>query len=101
KDEELADAIKTTNSKLENLEQEKQDLTDDFSKYKGEINQQTAQTQQDLESLEEEYTRQTRILNEKITENQDRLDDYEEEQQNIKLNQKKLDVEFREMLEEV
>src|SRR6185295_13571495 len=54
KDEELNEAIKTTNTKLETLQQEKFDLADDFSKYQGQINQQTAQTQQELENLETE-----------------------------------------------
>jgi len=87
KDEELTEAIKTTNTKLETLQQEKHDLADDFSKYQGQINQQTSQTQQELENLEAEYNQQTKSLNTKIADQQDRLDDYEEELVNvIKLN---------------
>jgi chromosome segregation ATPase len=101
KDQELTEAIKTTNLKLENLNQEKLDLANDFSKYQGQINQQTAQTQQDLESLETEYTKQTESLNIKIADNQDRLDDYEEELANTRIEQTKLNHQFQELTEEV
>lgn len=125
KDQELADAIKTTNTKLNDLAQKKQDLDDNFKKHQqkfeqqaaqtqqnldqltdnlsqlqGQLNQKTAQTQQDFESLEQEYIRQTRALNAKIADHQDRLEDYAEEQFNLKFAQRKLDVEFRTILDE-
>ncbi|CAH1760039.1 9991_t:CDS:2 [Entrophospora sp. SA101] len=66
------------------------------------LQQQDAKFTQEInfESLEQEYTRQTKTLNAKIADHQDRLEDYQEELNHTKLAQKKLDHEFRDILED-
>ncbi|CAG8551176.1 383_t:CDS:2 [Paraglomus brasilianum] len=84
---EVKDKIKFTNTNLENLRKEKEELADEQLRFKNQIDQKTVQTQQSFEDLEAEYQCKTKILEAQIEDNQETIEEFNEQLNNFQREQ--------------
>lgn len=99
--DEFKDQIKETKVEIKNLRQEQEELAQDQEKFKAKVEERSARTEQAFEDLESDYTRRNKIIDTKIAENEERLDDYAEGLVNVEYQQKMMNVQQEEILEEL
>jgi len=99
--DEFKDQIKETKVEIKNLQKEQEELAQDQEKFKAKVEERSARTEQAFEDLESDYTRRNKIIDTKIAENEERLDDYAEGLANVEYQQKVMNVQQEEILEEL
>ena len=99
--DEFKDQIKETKVEIKNLQKEQEELAQDQEKFKAKVEERSARTEQAFEDLESDYTRRNKIIDTKIAENEERLDDYAEGLANVEYQQKMMNVQQEEILEEL
>ncbi|RHZ36541.1 LPP leucine zipper domain-containing protein [endosymbiont GvMRE of Glomus versiforme] len=122
-DNELRDKIKVNKIQLNNLKEEQEELKEDFQRYQTKTDRKLEEVHQEIENTQEEFTHQLKIqetkiqmeieetrdeferannlINTKINQTQEILEEYEEEVENIRHDQKRLNVEFQELTDDV
>src|SRR2546421_559810 len=96
---EIKDKIKINQTNLENLREEKNELSDNFDRYKSQIDQKTAETQQVLEDTQAEYERKTKIIEAQIKDNEETLEEFSEELINTQREQARQRIQQEEIIE--
>lgn len=116
-DNELRDKIKVNKIQLNSLKEEQEELREDFHSYQTKTDRKLNEIHSEIEDTQEEFSQQLKIqetkikleLEEtqaefestKINQTQEILEEYEEAVENVKHDQKRLNVEFQELTDDV
>jgi len=93
--------INLTQTNLENLREEKEELQNNFAKYQSTINQQTAETQQAFEDLEADYQHNKGVLDARIRTQEEILEEQQEDLAEVRHEQKNIRQDIHNITEDL